>query len=194
MEPGISGTLRRRWLLSTLGWILAIVFLTYRMSPDLSGHFGAGSVGTMMPAFVAKTIDGARLNREGLLGKVVLVNFWASWCGPCTVEMPAFQRVYAQHRDRGLVVIGIWTNDADAFGMRDQLRSGGITYPIVVGTTKLVDAFGGVNGLPISVLIDRSGRIRKRVFGIFHEDAFRAAAESLLREPTATSVKKELPK
>lgn len=171
-----------------LGWILVIGFLTYRMSPDLSGHFGAGSVGTMMPAFAAKTIDGARLNREGLLGKVVLVNFWASWCGPCTVEMPAFQRVYAEQRDSGLVVIGVWTNDADVFGMRDQLRSAAITYPIVVGTTELVDAFGGVNGLPVSVLIDRTGRIRKRVFGIFHEDAFRAAAQSLLREPTAASV------
>jgi peroxiredoxin len=176
-----------------LGWILVIGFLTYRMAPDLSGHFGAGSVGTMMPAFAAKTIDGATLNREGLLGKVVLVNFWASWCGPCTVEMPAFQRVYSEHRDSGLVVIGIWTNDKDAFGMRDQLRSGGITYPIVVGTRELVDAFGGVNGLPISVLIDRRGRIRKRVFGIFHEDAFRTAAESLLREPIAASMKKELP-
>jgi cytochrome c biogenesis protein CcmG/thiol:disulfide interchange protein DsbE len=185
MEPGISRTRRRRWLLPALGWILVIGFLTYRMSPGLSGRFGAGSVGTMMPAFAAKTIDGATLNREGLLGKVVLVNFWASWCGPCTVEMPAFQRVYFEQRDSGLVVIGVWTNDADAFGMRDQLRSGGITYPIVVGTTELVNAFGGVNGLPVSVLIDRSGRIRKRVFGIFHEEEFRAAATGLLREPSA---------
>jgi peroxiredoxin len=180
-------TRRRRWL-SIFGWILVIGFLTYRMSPDLSARFGAGSVGTMMPAFATKTMDGATLNSEGLLGKVVLVNFWASWCGPCTVEMPAFQRVYSEQRDSGLVVIGVWTNDTDAFGMRDQLRSGGITYPIVVGTTELVNAFGGVNGLPISVLIDRSGRIRKRVFGIFHEDVFRAAAESLLREPTTASV------
>ena len=171
-----------------LGWILVIGFLTYRMAPDLRGRFGAASVGTMMPAFATKTIDGATLNREGLLGKVVLVNFWASWCGPCTVEMPAFQRMYAEHRDSGLVIIGVWTNDTDAFGMREQLRSGGITYPIVVGTKELVDAFGGVNGLPISVLVDRSGRIRKRVFGIFHEDAFRTAAESLLREPTAAFV------
>lgn len=185
MESGSSTRRRRKWLLSALGWMLVIGFLTYRMSPDLSGHFGAGSVGTMMPAFATKTIDGAMLNREGLLGKVVLVNFWASWCGPCTVEMPAFQRVYAEHRDSGLVIIGVWTNDADVFSMRDQLRIGAITYPIVVGTTELVDAFGGVNGLPISVLVDRRGRIRRRVFGIFHEDAFRAAAESLLSEPIA---------
>jgi hypothetical protein len=74
--------------------------------------------------------------------------------------------------------------------MREQLRSGGITYPIIVGTKELVGAFGGVNGLPISVLVDRSGRIRKRVFGIFHEDAFRTAAESLLREPRVASEKK----
>jgi len=176
-----------------LGWILVIGFLTYRMSPDLSGHFGAGSAGTMMPAFTAKTIDGSTVNREELRGKVVLVNFWASWCGPCAVEMPAFQRIYSEQKDSGLVIVGVWTNDKDVFAMRDLLRNAGITYPIVVGTKELVDAFGGVNGLPISVLVDRSGRIRKRVFGIFHEDAFRAAADSLLHEPSAASVKPELP-
>ena len=172
-----------------LVWIAAIAFLTYKMSPDLSGYFGAGREGTAMPDFAVKTIDGAGLNRDGLRGKVVLVNFWASWCGPCIVEMPALQRVYATRKDSGLVIIGIWTDDTDAFTMRDRLREAAITYPIVVGSTELVNAFGGVNGLPVSVLIDRSGQIRRRVYGIFHEDAFRAAADSLLRESRSATPK-----
>ena len=185
----MSRTPRDRRRLAILGWIAAIGFLTYKMSPDLSGYFGAGREGTIMPVFATKTIDGAGLSSDGLRGKVVLVNFWASWCGPCIVEMPALQRVYATRKDSGLVIIGVWTDDTDAFTMRDRLREAAITYPIVVGTTELVNAFGGVNGLPVSVLIDRTGRIRRRVYGIFHEDAFRAAADSLLHESPSANAK-----
>ena len=167
------------------GWCLAIGFLAYRSAPQLSGHFGSGSVGTAMPALSTTTIDGAPVNRADLLGKVVLVNFWASWCGPCAVEMPAFQRLYAERKDSGFVILGVWTQDTDAFTMRDQLRMGGITYPIVVGTPELVESFGGVNGLPLSLLFDRTGHIRKRVFGVFAEGALRAEADSLLRETVA---------
>ena len=173
---------RRTKVLKVAGWSLVVLFLTYRMSPDLSGHFGSGSVGSAMPDFSTTTIDGVPIGRANLLGKVVLVNFWASWCGPCLTEMPAFQRFYSERKDSGFVVLGMWTQDTDIFAMREQLRTGSITYPIAVGTPELVATFGGVAGLPISLLIDRSGNIRKRVYGIFHEDAFRAAADSLLRE------------
>ncbi len=175
-------TRQRKKLFTIAGWTLAIGFLAYRSAPQLAGHFGAGSVGTAMPALSTTTITGAPVNRADLIGKVVLVNFWASWCGPCRVEMPAFQRVYAERKDSGFVILGVWTQDADVFGMREQLRMEAITYPIVVGTPELVDSFGGVNGLPISLLFDRTGHVRKRVFGIFSESAMRAEVDALLRE------------
>ncbi|CAN5529530.1 TlpA disulfide reductase family protein [soil metagenome] len=178
----MASTRRRRKILTIAGWGLAIGFLAYRSAPQLSGRFGSGSVGTAMPALSTTTIDGAPVTRAALLGKVVLVNFWASWCGPCAVEMPAFQRVYAERKDSGFVILGIWTQDVDVFTMREQLRMGAITYPIVVGTPEMVDSFGGVNGLPISLLFDRTGHIRKRVFGVFAEGALRAEVDNLLRE------------
>ncbi|MEP7002209.1 MAG: TlpA disulfide reductase family protein [bacterium] len=181
----MASTRPRTKILTITGWCLAIGFLAYRSSPQLSGHFGRGSVGTEMPAFSTTTIDGATVSRADLLGKVVLVNFWASWCGPCTVEMPAFERYYAERKDSGFVILGVWTQDADVFTMREQLRMSAITYPIVVGTAELIASFGGVNGIPISLLIDRTGHVRKRVFGIFSEMALRAEADSLLSE-TAT--------
>ncbi|MEO5817441.1 MAG: TlpA disulfide reductase family protein [Gemmatimonadaceae bacterium] len=175
-------TRRTKKIFTIAAWCLAIGFLAYRSDPQLAGHFGSGSVGTAMPALSTTTIEGAPLNRADLIGKVVLVNFWASWCGPCLVEMPAFQRIYAERKDSGFVILGVWTQDADVFTMREQLRMGAITYPIVVGTPDLVASFGGVNGLPISLLFDRTGHIRKRVFGVFAESALRAEADSLLRE------------
>ena len=181
----MPSTSRRKKIVTIAGWALAIGFTAYRTSPQLSGHFGRGSVGTEMPAFATTTIDGDSVNRAGLLGKVVLVNFWASWCGPCAVEMPAFQRFYAERKDSGFVILGLWTQDTDVFGMRDQLRMAAITYPIVVGSPDLVASFGGVNGLPISLLFDRTGHIRKRVFGIFSEGELRAEVDILLRETAA---------
>lgn len=178
----MASTRHRKKIFTIAGWCLAIGFLAYRSAPQLSGHFGRGSVGTAMPTLATTTIDGAPVNRADLIGKVVLVNFWASWCGPCAIEMPAFQRVYSERKDSGFVILGVWTQDVDAFTMREQLRMGAITYPIVVGTPELVESFGGVNGLPISLLFDRTGRIRKRVFGVFSESALRAEADSLLRE------------
>ncbi len=181
----MASTRRKKKIFTIAGWCLAIGFLAYRSAPQLSGHFGSGSVGSAMPPLSTTTIDGAPLNRSDLVGKVVLVNFWASWCGPCQVEMPAFQRVYAERKDSGFVILGVWTQDADVFTMREQLRMGAITYPIVVGTPELVGSFGGVNGLPISLLFDRTGHVRKRVYGIFSESALRAEADSLLRETVA---------
>ena len=180
-----ASTRPHKRIFTIAGWCLAIAFLAYRSSPQLSGRFGSGSVGTEMPALATTTIDGAPVTRADLLGKVVLVNFWASWCGPCAVEMPAFQRVYAEKKDSGFVILGVWTQDVDVFTMREQLRMGAITYPILVGTPELVESFGGVNGLPISLLFDRTGHIRKRVFGVFSESALRAEVDGLLRETVA---------
>ena len=178
----MEATRQRKKLFTIAGWCLAIGFLAYRSTPGLSGYFGAGSVGTAMPPLSTTTITGAPVNRADLIGKVVLVNFWASWCGPCRVEMPAFQRLYAERKDSGLVILGVWTQDRDAFGMREQLRVQSISYPIVVGTPELVESFGGVNGLPISLLFDRTGHVRNHVFGVFSESAMRAEVDALLRE------------
>lgn len=168
--------------LEVVGLGLAVVLWVFHMSPETASVVGAGSVGEEIPAFSLPTIDGDSVSRESLRGKVVLVNFWASWCGPCSVEMPGFQRVYHDQKARGFVVLGIWTNDTDAFAMRDLLRESAITYPVAVATADVVRAFGGVRALPISILIDRNGRIQRRVTGIFDEQALRRDVERLLAE------------
>lgn len=168
--------------LKVAGAVLAIGFLAYRMSPQVGTLVGRGSVGEQIPAISLTSIQGPRFSSDDLRGKVVLLNFWASWCGPCTYEMPGFQRVYQERRDSGFVVVGLWTNDRDVFAMREQLRAGGITYPIVVASPELVRELGGVVGLPTSLLVDRTGRIRRRVTGIFAEQRLRESVDELLAE------------
>ncbi|MES2180136.1 MAG: TlpA disulfide reductase family protein [Gemmatimonadota bacterium] len=175
----------RTWKFIGLG--LAVAFFTYRLSPQLDVLRG-GSVGDEMPAFAVKTLDEVPITRDSALGKVVLVNFWASWCGPCVTEMPAFDRVYHAKKDQGFVVLGIWTNDTDPFAMYDFLREHAIRYPIIVGAEELVESFGGVWALPVSILIDRNGKIVKRVTGIFAEEALRTEVERLLSESARAPV------
>jgi thiol-disulfide isomerase/thioredoxin len=95
--------------LGSVGWILLLGFLAYRIPPRVEAAFGAGAGDSIAPAYAARTLDGEAIALEGLRGKVVLVNFWATWCPPCRIEMPGFQRVYEDEADQGFVVLGIST-------------------------------------------------------------------------------------
>ena len=141
----------------------------------------------MAPSYAARTLDGDPISLEGLRGKVVLVNFWATWCPPCRIEMPGFQRVYEDRRDEGFVVLGISTDQADEGVVREFLAERGITFPVTVASGRVVRDFGGVQALPTSYLIDREGRIRQEVKGIFAEPALRMAVGHLLEEGTSTT-------
>ena len=132
------------------------------------------------PDFAVTTIDGEELTLSELRGQVVLVNFWATWCPPCRLEMPGFQDVWEDYRDRGFTIVGLSVDR----GVRDDVvrwvRQREITYPIAFAPGAVVRAYGGANVLPTSVLINREGRIVHRVEGFYAEPALRAAVRRLL--------------
>ena len=165
-----------------LGWVLLFGFLAWRISPQVSAAFGLGTAGEEVPEIRATTLDGTRLTSEDLHGKVVLVNFWATWCPPCRFEMPGFQRVYEDKRDKGFVIVGLSTDRAGEQVVRDFLAERGITYPVAMAPASVVQAFGGVQALPSSFLIDRQGRVRQEVKGVFAEPMLRMAVNQLLDE------------
>jgi peroxiredoxin len=149
----------------------------------VSAALGLGGEGSRAPDFELQTLEGDTLRLAELRGKVVLLNFWATWCGPCRIEMPWFEQL---HRDRaadGLVIVGASTDVGTPDVVRAFLSERSISYPIAQASPSLQRSFGGVRGLPTSFLIDRSGRIRHRVTGIFAEPALRAAVDRLLAEP-----------
>jgi peroxiredoxin len=173
--------------LGSVGWILLLGFLAYRISPQVKAAFGAGTGGSAAPTFQLPTLDGEVIALEEYRGRVVLVNFWATWCPPCRIEMPGFQRVYEDRRDEGFVVLGISTDRTGEREVREFLAERGITFPVAMATARVVQDFGGVRALPTSFLIDRQGRIRQEIKGIFAEPALRMAVSHLLEEGSSNA-------
>lgn len=173
---------------NTLLWVAVLGFVGYRVWPQFAAALGVGSAGDAAPDFHVETLAGHSISLSALRGQVVLVNFWATWCPPCRAEMPGFQRVYDAKRERGFTIVGLST-DVGGRGVVDAfLAERGISYPVAMASAQAVHAFGGANMLPTSFLIDREGRIRHTVKGIFAEPALAQAVERLLAEPVAEEV------
>lgn len=105
-----------------------------------------------------------RVSLKSLRGKVVLLNFWATWCAPCQIEMPVFSAWQQQYGPRGFQVVGISMDD-DAASVRKLLAKIKPNYPIAMGDAQLGERYGGVMGLPLSFLIDRKGMVHARFQG-----------------------------
>lgn len=168
-------------------WIGLLAFLGYRIWPQVSAAFGVGSSSATAPSFELTTLSGIPVSNEQLRGKVVLVNFWATWCPPCRLEMPGFQSVYDRRKGQGFVVLGISTDASGSDHVRRYLEEHNITYPVAMASGGVAQRFGGVNVLPSSFLIDRNGRIRHEVRGIFVSTALEPAVNRLLAEPVESS-------
>jgi cytochrome c biogenesis protein CcmG, thiol:disulfide interchange protein DsbE len=172
-------------VLEALVWLGLVLFVGRRIWPQVAAAFGVASANAAVPAFQLTTLDGTAVSSESLRGQVVLVNFWATWCPPCRVEMPGFQRVYAAKRAQGFTILGVATDAAGRGPVLDFLRERGITYPVAMATGSVVRDFGGANLLPTSFLIDRQGRIRNEVRGVFATLALEQAVDRLLAERPA---------
>jgi len=98
-------------------------------------------------------------------GKTVLINFWATWCGPCVQEIPSLVSLQKEFGPRGLVVIGVSMDQGGEGAVRKVIDKTGINYPVVMGDAKISRDFGGVFGIPASFLVDQSGTVRKRFNG-----------------------------
>jgi peroxiredoxin len=176
----------RRWLRLSLEvalWVLVLGFLGYRLWPQVAAAVAIGGRSDEAPSFSLRTLDGESVSLEELRGQVVLVNFWATWCPPCRLEMPGFERVYRDRREKGFIVVGISTDRTGEATVRQFLEARGITFPVTMASGEVVRDFGGVRALPTSFLIDRQGRVRHVVSGIFAEPALRLAVDRLLAEP-----------
>jgi cytochrome c biogenesis protein CcmG/thiol:disulfide interchange protein DsbE len=139
----------------------AALFSQFSIAQEAPGH---AAFGRPAPNFTRIDLTHKPVELSHYRGKVVLLNFWASWCGPCLTEMPIFAQWQNQYNGRGLQVIGVSMDDSvhDAASAVAKLR---LDYPVVMGDEHIGIAYGGVLGLPVTFLIDRSGIIRGRYQG-----------------------------
>lgn len=167
----------RKWSRAACGLLTALL---------LAGGFGAAvrpaqAAETLLnhkaPVFTRRDLNGHTLNLARLRGKVVLLNFWATWCAPCQAEMPKFSAWQKEYGPRGFQVIGISMDDSKT-PVRKLVERLKLDYPITMGDVKLGNLYGGVLGLPLTFLIDRHGVVR----GEFQGGSDLKAMESMIRE------------
>jgi peroxiredoxin len=132
---------------------------------------GAGSVprlaqSTVAPDFSLESLDGKTMRLSDLRGKAVLLNFWATWCGPCKIEMPWFVDLQKQYGGQGLQIVGVAMDDASKEDIGKFAKDMGVNYPILIGKESVGDQYGGVPALPETFLISRDGKIVDKIIGL----------------------------
>jgi peroxiredoxin len=115
--------------------------------------------GVTAPDFELVSLDGKKVKLSDYKGKAVLLNFWATWCSPCKVEMPWFVDLQKKYGGDGLVVLGIAMDDTDTPKIAQFASEMGVNYPVLLGTEKVSEQYGNVEFLPTSFYIDRDGKI-----------------------------------
>jgi thiol-disulfide isomerase/thioredoxin len=133
------------------------------------------------PKLELKDIDGRVLRLSDYRGKVVLLNFWATWCAPCRAEMPDLVKWQREHRKHGLQIIGVTYPPEDPAEARKFIKSVNINYPIAIGEKQTKAIFDEGETLPISVVIDKNGMVREVIQGIIYPEEFEQKIKPLFR-------------
>jgi peroxiredoxin len=139
-----------------------------------------GQLSGKAPNFSLKTSDGKTIELKKLEGKVVVVNFWATWCPPCKSEIPGFLEVYKQYKAKGLEIVGISLDETGWKVVKPFVEAYKITYPVVVGDANLARAYGGIEGIPASFVIDKKGNIVTRHVGYLDKASLENLVKGLL--------------
>jgi thiol-disulfide isomerase/thioredoxin len=140
-----------------------------------------GEIGSHLPDFALKDLQGNEVSAARLRGKVILIDIWATWCQPCKKEMPGYQKLLDRYGSRGFAVVGlksdIMTDTEDPIKFAKEI---GVHYPLVVASADIVRKFGGIEGLPTTLIYDRQGILRKKVIGFDYVENFESAVKPLL--------------
>jgi thiol-disulfide isomerase/thioredoxin len=150
----------------TVALVLIARFRSYR-----PGSVAVASINRQMaPDFELQSLDGKTIHLSDFRGKAVLLNFWATWCQPCKIEMPWFEQLQKQYAPAGLQVIGVAMDDAGKEDIAKFAKNLGVDYPILLGKESVGDAYGGVQFLPATFYVARDGRVVDKVFGLKGRD------------------------
>jgi len=139
------------------------------------------------PELKAKDVNGKELSLEAYKGKVVLLNFWATWCGPCRAEIPSLIRIQEAYKDR-LQIIGMDVDDDDQEQLREFVKDQGINYPVATTAVPVRLAYGGIGALPTMFIINQDGKVVQKHVGLLNPALYEIEARALLGLPVPARV------
>ena len=132
------------------------------------------------PAFSLKDSDGKTVTLADYKGKVVLLNFWATWCGPCKIEIPWFIDFEQRFKDRGFAVVGVAMDEEGWSAVKPYIEKSKVNYRVLLGNEEVGEAFGGVESLPTTFVIDQDGRIASTHVGLISKSDYENEIVQLL--------------
>jgi peroxiredoxin len=140
----------------------------------------SAQIGEQAPTFSLKDKDGKTYSTESLKGKVVVLNFWATWCPPCRAEIPAFKSVYDKYKGKGVEIVGVSLDHKGWDVITPFLDQYKLNYPVVLGGAEIAKAYGNVRSIPTTFIIDRDGKVIDSHVGAMSEEQLVKTFEKLL--------------
>jgi peroxiredoxin len=139
-------------------------------------------IGKKVPAWELIDLNGKPVQSEKYKGKVIILNFWATWCPPCRAEMPDFMKLHAAYKDKGVTFLGI-SLDQGLGPVKRYVRTEKVNYPILMGNSKMVADYGNFSAIPQTFVIDAEGRINKQFMGLVKFEKLEKVIQSLIDAP-----------
>lgn len=144
--------------------------------------------GRAAPAFSLVTLDGKKISLSDYKGRPVLINFWATWCAPCKVEMPWFEQFHSQYAAQGLEILGIAEDDVGKDEIARAAKKTGVTYPILLTDGTMAKKYGGLDYFPTSFYVDRRGVVIEETAGLGSKDQVEANIRKIVSAPLTQGV------
>jgi cytochrome c biogenesis protein CcmG/thiol:disulfide interchange protein DsbE len=171
-------------LLAALVWALLAAPSGCGRAPGPEGGDGAaasrGKEGSPAPHFTLPDLEGNKVASSDFAGKVVILDFWATWCPPCKEEVPHFVRLQSKYRDQGLVIVGLSLDGGGAKDVKPFAEEYNVNYTMLIANDEIAKAYGGVTMIPTTFVLDRSGTIVKRFIGLIPPEVFEETIRPLL--------------
>lgn len=175
----------------TFGWVAAILVLVaglavanrYWLGSRLAGRQTGVTPATSSnraPEFLLKDVAGHDVRLSDFRGQVIVVNFWATWCQPCRIEIPWFNDISDRYKDKGVVLLGISMDDGGAKDVEPFLKETPIHYRVLIGTEEVAEKYGGIFGIPTTIIIGRDGTIVTKHLGLTDKDEIENGIKRLL--------------
>src|SRR5436853_6820012 len=146
--------------------------------------------GTDAPEFALESLQGNTIHLSDYRGKAVLLNFWATWCQPCKIEMPWFEELQKQYGPQGLQVVGVAMDDASKEDIARFAKDLGVNYPVLIGKEAVGDAYGGIPFMPETCYIGRDGKVVDKVVGLIGKSEIAENVKKALAQGQAVEAQK----